>query len=281
MAQFYTFHLFAGAGGGILADALLGHWPVGAVEVEPYPRGVLLQRQRDGLLPPFPVWDDVRTFRADNPECSEFIDGLRGIRERLVICGGFPCQDISAAGTGAGIASGTRSGLWYEMARIVREVGPRWVFVENSPTLTSRGMGIVLGDLAEMGFDARWGVLGADHVGAPHRRRRIWIHAYARHHQGRRRALSGPSQSAATEDMGAHVSDATQEVGPVRRVGRGGDDRCARSGGECTQGDEDWFRSEPEVGRVAHGVADGLDRNAALGNGQVPAVAAAAWAALK
>ena len=87
----YTFHLFAGAGGGILADLLLGHRPIGAVEIEPYARNVLLSRQLDGSLPRFPVWSDVRTFRADNPNTREFIDRLRGIRERLCICGGFPC----------------------------------------------------------------------------------------------------------------------------------------------------------------------------------------------
>lgn len=76
------------AGGGILADALLGHWPIGAIEIEPFARRVLHARQRDGLLPPFSVWDDVRTFRADNPECSEYIEGLRSIRDRLVVCGG-------------------------------------------------------------------------------------------------------------------------------------------------------------------------------------------------
>ena len=95
-----------------------------------------------------------------------------------VICGGFPCQDISPAGKGAGI-DGDRSGLWREMVRIIREVGPGRVFVENSPMLVQRGLAVVLGDLAQLGFDARWGVLGADDCGAPHRRKRIWILANA------------------------------------------------------------------------------------------------------
>ena len=127
---------FAGAGGGILGGKLLGWRTVCAVECEPYPASVLAQRQKDGLLPPFPIWDDVRTF-----------DGKpwRGIVD--VVSGGFPCQDISAAGKGAGI-TGERSGLWMEMARIISEVRPRFAFVENSPTLTSRGLGVVLGDLA-------------------------------------------------------------------------------------------------------------------------------------
>ena len=155
--------LFAGAGGGILGGHLLGWRTVCAVEWEPYPASVLCARQNDGFLPPFPVWDDVQTF-----------DGKpwRGIVD--VVSGGFPCQDISAAGKGEGI-DGERSGMWREMARIIHEVRPKFVFVENSPMLTSRGLGRVLGDLASMGFDARWGVLGAADVGANHQRDRIWI----------------------------------------------------------------------------------------------------------
>lgn len=159
--------LFAGAGGGILGGLLLGWRTVCAVEIDPYARSVLLARQNDGALAPFPVWDDIRTF-----------DGTTWRGAVDVVSGGFPCQDISAAGRGAGI-DGERSGLWAEMARIIREVRPRFAFVENSPMLTSRGLGRVLGDLAEMGFDAEWGVLGADDVGAPHIRKRIWILAHA------------------------------------------------------------------------------------------------------
>ena len=118
--------LFAGAGGGILAGELLRHRTVCAVEYNAYARSVLLARQNDRTLAPFPIWDDVRTF-----------DGKpwRGIVD--LVSGGFPCQDISAAGRGAGI-EGERSGLWGEMARIICEVRPRFVIVENSPKLTSR-----------------------------------------------------------------------------------------------------------------------------------------------
>ena len=155
--------LFAGAGGGILGGKLLGWRTVCAVEWEQYPASVLCARQNDGFLPTFPIWDDVQTF-AGEP--------WRGIVD--VVSGGFPCTDISAAGKGAGI-DGAASGMWREMARIIHEVRPRFVFVENSPMLTSRGLGRVLGDLAAMGFDARWGVLGAADVGANHQRDRIWI----------------------------------------------------------------------------------------------------------
>lgn len=86
----YGFHLFVGGGGGILADKLLNIETVGAVEIEEYPREILFARQKDGILPRFPIWDDIRTFRYDNPECREYIERLKEIREELAICGGFP-----------------------------------------------------------------------------------------------------------------------------------------------------------------------------------------------
>jgi len=155
--------LFAGAGGGILGGHLLGWRTVCAVEWEKYPACVLAARQNEGILSPFPIWDDVQTF-----------DGKpwRGIVD--VVSGGFPCQDISAAGKGAGI-EGERSGMWSEMARIISEVRPKYTFIENSPMLTSRGLERVLADLAKMGFDAEWGVLSAADIGANHQRERIWI----------------------------------------------------------------------------------------------------------
>ena len=132
--------LFAGAGGGILGGKLLGWQTVCAVEINSYCASILCRRQDEGILAPFPIWDDVTTF-----------DGRpwRGVVD--VISGGFPCQDISAAGRGAGI-TGERSGLWSEMARIIGEVRPRFVFVENSPMLVSRGLGRVLADLATLGL---------------------------------------------------------------------------------------------------------------------------------
>ena len=159
--------LFAGAGGGILAGKLLGWRTVCAVEWEPYPACVLAARQNDGFLAPFPVWDDVQTF-----------DGRpwRGIVD--VVSGGFPCQDISVAGKGAGI-TGERSGMWRHMARIIGEVRPSCVFVENSPALITRGLSVVLGDLAALGYDCQWTVLGAADVGAPHQRDRFWLVAHA------------------------------------------------------------------------------------------------------
>jgi len=162
-----TLHLFAGAGGGILADMLLGHLPVCAVEIEPYCQQVLSARQKDGCLPWFPIFADVQAF-----------DGTpwRGLVD--IVAGGFPCQDLSCAGKGAGI-DGERSGLWGEMRRIISEIRPAYAFVENSPMLTIRGLDRVLGDLAEMGYDAEWGVVSAADCGCVHLRERIWIIAYS------------------------------------------------------------------------------------------------------
>ena len=222
--------LFAGAGGGILGGKLLGWRTVCAVEWEPYAAGVLIARQNDGFLPPFPIWDDVRTFDG-NP--------WRGRVD--VVSGGFPCQDISAAGKGAGI-DGARSGMWAHMARIIREVGPRFAFVENSPMLTSRGLGRVLGDLAAMGYDARWGVLGAVDAGAPHKRDRIWIVAHAirpeddgergtdqcgRHTLGREKQTAQREDRSACADRpdgcGEDVADANGSQREGRRLPSGGE----------------------------------------------------------
>lgn len=158
-----TLHLFAGSGGGILADFLLGHVPVCAVEIDPYCQQVLVQRQQDGLLPWFPVWSDVRTF--DGHLWSGVVD---------VVAGGFPCQPWSVAGKRAGEAD--ERNLWPDTYRVVCEVRPKHVFLENVPGLLAHWyFGRILGDLAEAGYDASWMVLGANDVGAPHRRKRLWI----------------------------------------------------------------------------------------------------------
>lgn len=372
-------HLFAGAGGGILGSELLGIRTVCAVELEPYPSSVLLARQNDGLLPPFPVWDDVRTF-----------DGRRWRGLVDVVSGGFPCQDISAAGKGAGI-DGARSGLWREMHRIINELRPEFAFLENSPLLVGRGLARVLGDLAEIGYDAEWLVLGADDVGAPHVRKRIWILAHDPHANGLQRPQQGEPFTGTQEpdgcsdnrlDAGDDVANSDNErsrrrvefpacrpeprnvanapCGEVQRgkpgvmagpicgrksinstagtgreirnpASQGFQDRRSRpmeqsspkpeperpdckipdsnltglerqwshprksedprTGDDCQQisnalhqrdvrGDGEWWSAEPDVGRVAHGVAARVDRLKAIGNGQVPAVAATAFRVL-
>ena len=292
--------LFAGAGGGILGGSLLGWRTVCAVEWEPYPASVLAARQNDGLLPAFPIWDDVRSFDG-NP--------WRGVVD--VVSGGFPCQDISLAGKGAGI-SGERSGMWTHMARIIGEVRPRFAFVENSPALLTRGLGVVLSDLAALGYDCKWTVLGAADVGANHQRDRFWLVAHA--NMPERRALSG------TCDGLAQRTDCLQRQGEkstgrpctsretlanpyrVRELQPQGC-RCVKRGRPCDCGvschiilcgryraqngevcagrngieHASWWQSEPDVGRVADGVAARVDRLKAIGNGQVPLCAASAW----
>jgi DNA (cytosine-5)-methyltransferase 1 len=232
--------LFAGVGGGILGGHLLGWRTVAAVEIEDYPRRVLLQRQADGLLPRFPIWDDICTF-----------DGKPWAGKVDVISGGFPCQDISAAGKGAGL-DGERSGLWGEMARVIHEVQPRFVFVENSPMLTSRGLGRVLGDLAKMGFDAKWGVLGADAIGLPHHRERIWV-------------LATNNDSKYAKRM---FKQTIQGVTRISREYANGMDK-----------NEQGLRSilSPGLCRTPNGLSGQMDRLKAIGNAQVPRVAANAW----
>jgi DNA (cytosine-5)-methyltransferase 1 len=242
--------LFAGAGGGILGGKLLGWRTVCAVEWEPYAASVLAARQNDGLLPPFPIWDDVQTFDG-RPWCG-IVD---------VVSGGFPCQDISAAGKGAGI-EGARSGMWGHMVRIICEVRPRYVFVENSPMLTSRGLHRVLGDLAEMGFDARWGVLGAAHLGAPHVRERMWIVA----NSSEDRRLCGGMVRDINQQKGERRNSPFWSAYRIRTQIRQANKRIP----------EQWL-SEPSTDGMADGVAYQVDRLAATGNGQVPRVAATAW----
>ena len=283
--------LFAGAGGGILGGKLLGWRTICAVEWDGYARDVLVARQNDGCLDPFPVWDDVQTF-----------DGHPWRGRVDVISGGFPCQDISCAGKGAGI-DGDRSSMWSHMARIIGEVRPRFVFVENSPMLVGRGLARVLVDLAEMGYDARWGVLGAHHVGAPHKRDRIWIVADAISKRGR----SGDARREDAMDADPGGKERMLDAEAIRRIkdvcdqtkGReikekvGNSNSTQREGGwvscgiyqknDYINGTGAWWDSdpadaiEPKLDRVAHGVANRVDRLRCIGNGQVPAVAALAW----
>ena len=257
--------LFSGAGGGILAGSLLGWKTVCAVECDSYPAQVLAQRQNDGLLEPFPIWSDLRSF--DGKPWRSIVD---------VISGGFPCQDISVAGKGEGIA-GERSGLWTEMARVVCEVRPKFVFVENSPILTSRGLGVVLGDLASIGYDAEWVCLSAEQCGAPHKRDRIWILAHTnseplREEQKPRKKCEGQTITSNNGNNG-NVTD-TNSVRQLQQEGSEQEERGWSSDG-------DWWAPKPPVCGVDDGVAHRMDRLKALGNGQVAIVAAKAFNILK
>lgn len=198
-------HLFAGAGGGILAGMLLGHTPVCAVEIDDYCRRVLRARQADGWLPAeMEIHDDVTTF-----------DGTAWRGRVDLVAGGFPCQDLSLAGKGAGL-DGKRSGLWFEMLRVICEVRPSYVFVENVPAITSRGLDRVLGSLAEAGWDAEWLCLPASAVGAAHRRDRWWCLARNTNGTGAKPAKPGVRQGAVTDPV--RVSEAVSDSSSVQLV---------------------------------------------------------------
>ena len=252
--------LFAGAGGGILGGHLLGWRTVCAVEWEAYPASVLCARQNDGLLESFPIWDDIQTF--DGKPWQGIVD---------VVSGGFPCQDISAAGKGAGI-DGKRSGMWKEMARVIYEIRPKFVFVENSPMLASRGLGVVLADLAKMGFDARWGVLGAANVGANHERERMWISARQREFLSH----SKYNWSGWWKQRPKSIEETQSRMANTIKLRTQRQSKNKEKSSKWIDSPS-WWQTEPNMGRVANGVAYGMDRLKAIGNGQVPLCAAVAW----
>lgn len=189
------------------------------VEIDPFAQKVLTKH-----WPEVPKYGDIT--KLDGCEL-EPVD---------LICGGFPCQDVSHAGKRVGI-SGARSGLWSEFARLVRTLRPRFVLVENVTGLLDRGMGTVLGQLAALGYDAEWTVLSACRFDAPHPRERVFIVAYP----------------------------ASERPGQLRRL------QCAEQGE--AERHVYWTQPEPPCERVAHGVPDGVDRLRTLGNAVVPQVA--------
>ena len=169
MNELRTMHLFAGIGGGLLADLILGHRPIVAVEWEPYACQVLRERAAEGWFPGLHVWEgDVRLF--DPSEYTGSVDCIHA---------GFPCQDISVAGKQAGVSEGTRSGLYREVLRIAGVVRPKQLFLENVSAILGNGLGTVLGDLATLGYDCRWLCIRASDVGAPHHRDRWFLLANA------------------------------------------------------------------------------------------------------
>ena len=238
MEELNELALFAGVGGGILGGKLLGWRTACAVEIEPYAIACLAQRQNDGVLETFPIWDDVCTF--DGRPWNGLID---------VVSGGFPCQDISPARTNSGKQgqglSGKKSGLWREMYRIVCEVNPPVVLVENSAHLRSKGLDTILKDLANAGYNAKWGVFSAKEIGANHERKRMFILAYSNSTQLKRGGIS---------------SRGKKEVAHA----------CMDS----------WWENKSSIHRVVDGTPHRVDRLKAIGNGQVPGVVKAAWKTL-
>lgn len=287
--------LFAGIGGMDLGLERAGMTCKWQVEIDGYCRQVLAKH-----WPDVKRYEDVRTVGAHNLEPVD------------LICGGFPCQDVSVAGKRAGL-DGERSGLWFEFARIIRELRPRYALVENVPGLLADGMGRVLGELAEIGYDAEWDCIPAAAVGAPHLRDRVFIVA---HTDSERRAwrwgamerdAGNADESRARQGQAHDVADPKRNGRVARRTGdaaqgpRGRE--SDRSGewatladsdlprlegrGEHRHGAREWpawssgepytgdWSFEPRVGRVASGVPQRVDRLRGLGNAVVPQVAEA------
>jgi DNA (cytosine-5)-methyltransferase 1 len=318
----YELALFAGAGGGLLATKwLLGFRTVCYVENAAYPVEILKARIRDGWLDDAPIWGDARTF--DGRPWRGCVD---------IVTAGFPCQPFSSAGRR--LADRDERNLWPDTIRIIREIRPNFALLENVPALLygSHGyFGRILGDLAESGYDARWRMLSAAEVGAPHRRDRIWILAYSGNSRQRTNEPEISQGQPDTDWSSASVANAyggfgkreTKAIRPggnipesrrsevadpdsdrelqqgraeLKKRGRAGDKGQEISDALCPDGRKErqcwrfaqqesskkarhsyWWAIEPNVGRVVDGMASRVDRLRALGNGQVPTVAAVAW----
>jgi DNA (cytosine-5)-methyltransferase 1 len=261
--------LFSGIGGFSLGLERAGMRTVAFCEIDPFARRVIAKH-----WPDVPCYDDVRSLTAERLAAD-------GIAPVDVICGGFPCQDISFAGKGAGLA-GERSGLWREYARIISEFRPRYVVVENVAALLSRGLDRVLGDLASLGYDAEWHCIPASAVGAPHRRDRVWIVAYPEH-DGRdvsevgRGIRAGKAKGRLLQPKGfCDASEALADANSELRSQRDSDTEAREQtplghylARYCLQGR---WEPEPDVGRVAHGIPNRAHRLRALGNAVVPQI---------
>jgi DNA (cytosine-5)-methyltransferase 1 len=241
VSAFTVGSLFAGIGGIDLGFERAGFITKWQVEIDPYCRKVLAKN-----FPHAERFEDVRNC------------GIANLSPVDVIVGGFPCQDISHAGRCAGIAEGTRSGLWFEYARIISELRPQYVFVENVSALLGRGMGIVVGQLSEMGYDCEWGTFTAHRsVGAPHLRERVYIVAHARRFNGKERMAQAGGRGESKEGA--------QKV------------RCIPGfifelGTSLTSRIQAWLSCESGMARMAHGIPNRVDRASALGNAVVPQI---------
>jgi DNA (cytosine-5)-methyltransferase 1 len=236
--------LFEGIGG--LTLALRAHVrPVAFCENDAYAQAVLLKH-----FPHVPIWDDVRSF----PALPVPVD---------IIYGGFPCQDISCAGRGGGL-EGQRSGLFFEALKLIKQFKPTFVFLENVPSIRTRGAERVCKELASIRYDCRWGVVSAQEMGAPHRRERWFLLAYA----DKFRSNEGQStqklqrRKPNTRSQGPNVANAKRE--------RGRGDTLKKQTGREEAHVCGWWKTEPNVGRVVDGLPMRVDRIKCLGNAVVP-----------
>jgi DNA (cytosine-5)-methyltransferase 1 len=242
--------LFSGIGGLSLA---LSEWvqPMAYCEIDRYAQGVLLSRMAENQLRKAPIWDDVRTLRGNT---LPIID---------IIYGGFPCQDISVAGNGAGLA-GERSGLFFEIARLCSELRPAFVFLENVPAITSRGGREVVGTFAALGYDARWCVISAASVGANHKRERWFLLAHTHRQQHQNGASAERRQTAPdllADTQGQQWRAGEEQAGDTgdhrHQPGNGGQNMAdtAGAGWETWGGDSDGCDSP--AGGIRHGESSG------------------------
>lgn len=262
--------LFSGIGGFSLGLENAGFETVAFCEIDKKARAVLAKH-----------WPNVKVFEDVTQLTKEKLDE-HGISVD-VICGGFPCQDLSVAGKGAGL-EGARSGLWFEFHRLIKEIRPSWVIVENVSVLRSRGLDRVLRSLAEIGYDAEWHCIPASAVGAPHRRDRIWIVAYPNSSDKWARIGSEQSEGDTTGQRSADggrlgafgmVADTNSErlqrgaqAGNFAGIWQGIQQQLERR----ADGIGSTWAVEPSVGRVAHGVPGRVDRLKQLGNAVVPQI---------
>ena len=274
-----TAHLFAGGGGGILADLILGHEPVLAIEIDKACCNSLRARQREGWLPAgmHIHQGDIRDF--DWRPWANRVDCLAA---------GFPCQDISCAGSGAGIGGG-RSGLVWEVFRAIDVARPGIVFLENSPRIRKLGRKEVVAELVARGYSWRDGTIAASDVGAPHRRSRWWL--VAANADGMRQLEQSRSIADQWQRFGDCIASAADDLcnGLQRSVQRGwlsAADAAAIEAAARYTGAYHWAPPDAGICGVVDGLADQLDGNSkmarihACGNGQVPLQAAAAWVML-
>ena len=256
---------FAGIGGFSLAAHQLGGFEtIGFVE-----RELFCQRILSWHFPGIPIHDDITTFHPE-PGAAD------------VICGGFPCQDISLAGKQAGIKKGTRSGLFYELMRVIRVVRPRYVVLENVSAILANGLDIVLGELAEAGFDAEWACIPASAVGACHQRDRFWLVAYAqgigrRTGQGQgTRQVGYQISGAGDHDPGSNAADTNSQRQQEQHTATVADRQGWPSWSDAPRRlNPHWrsYLSEPVLCRGDDGLSGRMDRLKALGNAVVPQVA--------
>lgn len=250
--------LFSGIGGITIG---LSQWvkPICYVEIDKYAQGVLISRIKEKKLPDAPIWDDIKTF--DGYPFRDVVD---------IIYGGFPCQDISVAGKQEGLEA-KRSGLFFEIMRLAKEIRPTFIFLENVPAIRTKGLNIVGEELAYLRYDCRWGVISAYDMGAPHKRERWFLLAYADGVSERGlQKIRSKSQKCECSFAGnvRKKSDLLADTDGKRLEGWKQSETTRETFAEL--GRSSWWQTKPDVGRVVNELSFRVDRIKCLGNAVVP-----------